>query len=220
MTVSRNSSSIVPSSVFVSVKCLLSKFLMCFLLTASYFSSPHHQASVDNTLNSHCYFTTQPTSVLSPLFLLFETIFSCNFQVSPLSHLVAFSFLCLLSFLSEAVHHPSVRVNASHSSLFCVETWGTDLKFSWLHERAAIADAVGHVSADGKTLFISSAPICGHFTCMVSNKLGHSSATYTAGMEPHALTNPICLSCLIHTTGPNRAKLHWHGLVTHPPYCF
>ncbi|XP_029593478.1 uncharacterized protein LOC115177109 [Salmo trutta] len=80
----------------------------------------------------------------------------------------------------EAVHHPSVRVNVSHSSLFCVETWGTDLKFSWLHERAAIADAVGHVSADGKTLFISSAPICGHFTCMVSNKLGHSSATYTA----------------------------------------
>ncbi|XP_070998032.1 uncharacterized protein [Oncorhynchus clarkii lewisi] len=80
----------------------------------------------------------------------------------------------------EAVHHPSVRVNVSHSSLFCVETWGTDLKFSWLHERAAITDAVGHVSPDGKTLVVSSTPICGHFTCMVSNKLGHSSATYTA----------------------------------------
>ncbi|XP_010899370.2 uncharacterized protein si:dkeyp-97a10.2 [Esox lucius] len=80
----------------------------------------------------------------------------------------------------EAVHHPSVRLNVSHSSLYCVEAWGTDLRFSWLHEQAAITDAVGHVSPDGKTLFVSSTPICGHFTCVVRNKLGHSSATYTA----------------------------------------
>ncbi|KAJ7985317.1 hypothetical protein DPEC_G00350820 [Dallia pectoralis] len=80
----------------------------------------------------------------------------------------------------EAVHHPSVRVNVSHSSLYCVEAWGTDLKFSWFHEQAAITDAVGHVSPDGKTLFVSSTPICGHFTCVVGNRLGHSSATYTA----------------------------------------
>ncbi|XP_045073341.1 uncharacterized protein si:dkeyp-97a10.2, partial [Coregonus clupeaformis] len=157
---------------------LLSKFLICFLLTASYFSSHHHQASthIVTSQRNHPLFSLHSVS----LFLLFETIFGSNFQVSPFSHLVSFSFLCLLSFLSEAVHHPSVRVNVSHSSLFCVETWGTDLKFSWLHERAAITDVVGHVSPDGKTLFVSSAPICGHFTCMVSNKLGHSSATYTA----------------------------------------
>lgn len=81
----------------------------------------------------------------------------------------------------EAVHHVSVSINVSHSSLVCGEAWGTEPHFSWLHERAAIATAVGKVSKDGTTLSVTMTPICGHFTCMVSNKLGYSSATYTAG---------------------------------------
>ncbi|XP_029308313.1 uncharacterized protein LOC115021792 [Cottoperca gobio] len=80
----------------------------------------------------------------------------------------------------EAVHHVSVSVNTSHSTLVCGEAWGTDPHFSWLHERVAITETVGSVSKDGTTLFVTKTPICGHFTCMVSNKLGHSSATYTA----------------------------------------
>ena len=100
MTVSRNPSSIVPSSIFFSVKCILSKFLIYFLLTASYFSSHHHQASVDNTLNSPCYFTTQPTSVLSPLCpsLTFLRQFSVATSKSHLSHTWSpslFSVSCL-----------------------------------------------------------------------------------------------------------------------------
>ncbi|XP_065813998.1 uncharacterized protein si:dkeyp-97a10.2 isoform X2 [Labrus bergylta] len=81
----------------------------------------------------------------------------------------------------EAVHHVSVSINSSHSpSLVCGEAWGTDPHFSWLHERAAITQTVGTVSKDGTTLFVTMKPFCGHFTCMVSNKLGYSSATYTA----------------------------------------
>lgn len=80
----------------------------------------------------------------------------------------------------EPVHHVSVGVNMSVSSLVCSEAWGTEPTFTWLHERAAVTAVVGRVSADGKTLVASHAPLCGHFTCMVGNKLGYSSATYTA----------------------------------------
>ncbi|KAG7453587.1 hypothetical protein JOB18_024135 [Solea senegalensis] len=80
----------------------------------------------------------------------------------------------------EAVHHVSVSINVSHSSLVCGEAWGTDPHFSWLHERAPVSTAVGKVSKDGITLLVTMSPICGHFTCVVSNKLGYSSATYTA----------------------------------------
>uniref|UniRef100_A0A3B4WDI3 Si:dkeyp-97a10.2 n=1 Tax=Seriola lalandi dorsalis TaxID=1841481 RepID=A0A3B4WDI3_SERLL len=80
-----------------------------------------------------------------------------------------------------AVNHVSVSINVSHSSLVCGEAWGTDPRFYWLHERATITKTVGNVSPDGATLSVTMTPICGHFTCVVSNKLGYSSATYTAG---------------------------------------
>ncbi|XP_059195575.1 uncharacterized protein si:dkeyp-97a10.2 isoform X2 [Centropristis striata] len=80
----------------------------------------------------------------------------------------------------EPVHHVSVSINESHSSLVCGEAWGTDPHFSWLHERVAITKTVGSISKDGTTLFVTITPICGHFTCLVSNKMGDSSATYTA----------------------------------------
>lgn len=79
-----------------------------------------------------------------------------------------------------AVHHVSVSVNASHASLFCSEAWGSEPRFSWLHDNMAITEATGRVAPDGRTLFFSSSSACGHFTCVVSNQLGHSSATYTA----------------------------------------
>ncbi|XP_067305601.1 uncharacterized protein si:dkeyp-97a10.2 isoform X1 [Pseudorasbora parva] len=85
-----------------------------------------------------------------------------------------------------AVNHVSVMVNVSHAVLHCMEAWGTDPSFSWLHEKVAMTDKVGQVSADGASLFVSG-PFCGHFTCVVSNRLGHSSATYTA--EPCESTN-------------------------------
>ncbi|XP_075897515.1 uncharacterized protein LOC142898458 isoform X2 [Nelusetta ayraudi] len=80
----------------------------------------------------------------------------------------------------EAVHHVSVSINVSHSSLVCGEAWGTEPHFSWLYERVAITSAVGTVSKDGTTLYVTKSPFCGQFTCMVSNKMGHSTATYTA----------------------------------------
>ncbi|KAM9851710.1 uncharacterized protein ACBR49_004864 isoform 2-T2 [Aulostomus maculatus] len=80
----------------------------------------------------------------------------------------------------EAVNHVSLSINVSHSLLVCGEAWGTDPHFSWLHERSAISKTVGQVSKDGMTLYVTMAPICGHFTCTVSNKLGYSSATYSA----------------------------------------
>lgn len=88
---------------------------------------------------------------------------------------------CLLALSAEAVHHVSVSINVSHLSLVCGEAWGTEPSFSWLYERVAITNAVGTVSKDGATLYVTKTPFCGHFTCMVSNKLGHSTATYTAG---------------------------------------
>ncbi|TSK20167.1 hypothetical protein Baya_1715 [Bagarius yarrelli] len=66
----------------------------------------------------------------------------------------------------EAVHHVSIMVNVSHSSLHCMEAWGTDPVFRWLHEKVAVTDAVGHVSADGTSLYLNAA-LCGHFTCML-----------------------------------------------------
>lgn len=87
----------------------------------------------------------------------------------------------LIRILTEAVHHVSVSINVSHSSLVCGEAWGTDPHFSWLYERVAITKTVGSVSKDGTTLLVTMTPFCGHFTCVVSNKLGYSSATYTAG---------------------------------------
>ncbi|KAM7421318.1 hypothetical protein PAMA_015459 [Pampus argenteus] len=113
----------------------------------------------------------------------------------------------------EEVHHVSVSINISHSVLVCGEAWGTEPHFSWLHERVAITKTVGKVSKDGTTLFVTMAPICGHFTCMVSNKRGHSSATYTAvpcetegGGKTVAV---VCLVLLLLLVGGVLAFLLW-----------
>ncbi|XP_012706876.2 uncharacterized protein si:dkeyp-97a10.2 [Fundulus heteroclitus] len=98
----------------------------------------------------------------------------------------------------EAVHHVSVSINTSHSSLICHEAWGTDPSFSWLHERAAITQQVGRVSKDGSMLFVTMTPICGHFTCMVGNRLGYSSATYTAApCESGGRGTTVAVVCLV-----------------------
>ncbi|XP_051263742.1 uncharacterized protein si:dkeyp-97a10.2 [Dicentrarchus labrax] len=98
----------------------------------------------------------------------------------------------------EAVHHVSVSINVSHSSLVCGEAWGTDPNFSWLYERVAITKTVGTVSNDGTTLFVTKTPICGHFTCMVSNKLGYSTATYTAApCETEGRGTTAAVVCLV-----------------------
>lgn len=98
----------------------------------------------------------------------------------------------------EAVHHVSVSINVSHSSLVCHEAWGTNPSFSWLHERAAITQQVGKVSKDGDTLIVTMSPICGHFTCMVGNKLGYSSATYTAApCESGGRGTTVAVVCLV-----------------------
>ncbi|KAJ8289556.1 hypothetical protein GJAV_G00002650 [Gymnothorax javanicus] len=81
-----------------------------------------------------------------------------------------------------AVHHVTVAIeatNASHSLLLCREAWGTEPQYSWLHEGAVLGEEEGQVSTNGMELRLS-AQLCGHFTCVVSNRLGHSSATYTA----------------------------------------
>ncbi|XP_031170208.1 uncharacterized protein si:dkeyp-97a10.2 isoform X2 [Sander lucioperca] len=112
----------------------------------------------------------------------------------------------------EAVHHVSVSINVSHSSLVCGEAWGTDPHFNWLHERVAITETVGRVSKDGTTLFVTKTPICGHFTCMVSNKLGHSSATYTAApceTEGRGTTAAVVCSLLLLLFGGVLAYLLW-----------
>lgn len=97
----------------------------------------------------------------------------------------------------EAVHHVSVMVNVSHSILHCMEAWGTEPVFRWLHEKVAVTEAVGRVSADGSSLYLSTA-LCGHFTCMVSNKLGHSSATYTAEpCEREGRGTTVAVVCLV-----------------------
>lgn len=100
---------------------------------------------------------------------------------------------------AEAVHHVSVSINASHSSLVCGEAWGTEPSFSWLHERVAVSSAVGTVSKDGTTLYVTKTPFCGSFTCTVSNKMGHSTATYTAGerLRGGALKGAACTRFLL-----------------------
>lgn len=80
----------------------------------------------------------------------------------------------------EAVHHVSVSINVSHSMLVCAEAWGTEPTFSWLYNRVALTQTVGQVSRDGTVLRITQSPICGRFTCRVSNKLGYATASYTA----------------------------------------
>ncbi|XP_043973266.1 uncharacterized protein si:dkeyp-97a10.2 isoform X1 [Gambusia affinis] len=113
----------------------------------------------------------------------------------------------------EAVHHVSISINVSHSLLICHEAWGTDPSFIWLHERAAITQQVGKVSKDGNMLIVTTTPICGHFTCMVSNKLGYSSATYTAapcesgGRGTTAAV--VCLVLLLVVCGGVLAFLLW-----------
>uniref|UniRef100_A0A1A7YAB3 Immunoglobulin domain-containing protein n=1 Tax=Iconisemion striatum TaxID=60296 RepID=A0A1A7YAB3_9TELE len=98
----------------------------------------------------------------------------------------------------EAVHHVSVSINMSHSSLVCGEAWGTDPSFSWLYERGAVTQTVGRVSGDGTTLFVSLKPICGHFTCVVRNKMGDSSATYTAApCESKGRGMRVAVVCLV-----------------------
>ncbi|XP_077432780.1 uncharacterized protein LOC144058273 isoform X2 [Vanacampus margaritifer] len=99
----------------------------------------------------------------------------------------------------EAVHHVTVSINVSHSSLVCGEAWGTEPQFSWLHERDAVTGSVGRVSADGATLVVTKLPICGHFTCVVSNKMGYSSATYTAApCEPSGISgSTVAIVCLV-----------------------
>ncbi|XP_056142598.1 uncharacterized protein si:dkeyp-97a10.2 [Lampris incognitus] len=115
----------------------------------------------------------------------------------------------------EAVHHVSVSVNVSHSTLVCGEAWGTDPGFTWLHERAAITAAVGRVSKDGKSLYVSTKPLCGHFTCVVQNKLGHTSATYTAepceseGKGTSAAV--VCLVILLLLVGGALVFLLWRN---------
>ncbi|KAM9723388.1 uncharacterized protein ACNS7B_018812 [Menidia menidia] len=117
----------------------------------------------------------------------------------------------------EAVHHVSVSINVSHSTLVCGEAWGTEPHFSWLYERAALPQTVGEVSKDGTTLFLTMTPVCGHFTCMVGNKLGYSSATYTAApceAEGRGTTAAIvCLVLLLLLCGGALAFLLWrrHG---------
>ncbi|KAK5615905.1 hypothetical protein CRENBAI_020431 [Crenichthys baileyi] len=113
----------------------------------------------------------------------------------------------------EAVHHVSISINMSHSTLVCHEAWGTEPSFSWLHERAAITQQVGRVSKDGNTLFVTMTPICGHFTCMVGNKLGYSSATYTAApceSGGRGMTAAVvCLVLLVLVCGGVLAFLLW-----------
>ncbi|XP_074539295.1 uncharacterized protein LOC141800581 [Halichoeres trimaculatus] len=113
----------------------------------------------------------------------------------------------------EAVHHVSVSINVSHSSLICGEAWGTDPHFSWLYERVAISQAVGTVSKDGTTLFVTRKPFCGHFTCVVSNKLGYSSASFSAApceTEGRGTTAAVvCLVLLLLLVGGVLAFLLW-----------
>lgn len=114
----------------------------------------------------------------STSYLLFPSI--SQFYLLACHHFWPHHRFCVCA---EAVHHVSISINVSHSLLICHEAWGTDPSFIWLHERAAITQQVGKVSKDGNMLIVTTTPICGHFTCMVSNKLGYSSATYTAGMR-------------------------------------
>lgn len=126
---------------------------------------------------SYCITDGCPRLSVSHLLLFLVSGVFTSILITPFFLILFF----LLSDFIEAVHHVSVSINMSHSSLVCGEAWGTDPHFSWLHERAPITNSVGSVSEDGTTLIVTMTPFCGHFTCMVSNKLGYSSAIYTAG---------------------------------------
>ncbi|CAJ1062765.1 uncharacterized protein si:dkeyp-97a10.2 [Xyrichtys novacula] len=128
----------------------------------------------------------------------------------------------------EPVHHVTVSINVSHSSLVCGEAWGTDPHFSWLHERMAITQTVGTISKDGTTLIVTMKPFCGHFTCIVSNKLSFSSGSFTAApceTEGRGMTAAVvCLVILLlivigvlafvlwrrHRHGHRGERLHEH----------
>uniref|UniRef100_A0A3P9NJK0 Si:dkeyp-97a10.2 n=1 Tax=Poecilia reticulata TaxID=8081 RepID=A0A3P9NJK0_POERE len=109
-------------------------------------------------------------------------------------------------------HHVSVSINVSYSLLVCREAWGTDPSFSWLHERAAVTQQVGKVSKDGHMLIVTMTPLCGHFTCMVGNKLGYSSGTYAAPCESEGRGTTaavVCLVLLLMVCGGVLAFLLW-----------
>lgn len=158
---SRLSTVTFPHITACSPASLLSLKLSQFLLTA---------------LNvSHDSFWHSPLKSRAPLFLTDRC-----WRLSTPGNFPSLS-CWLFRVFAEAVHHVSVSINISHSSLVCGEAWGTDPHFSWLYERVAVDNRVGRVSNDGTTLYVTKIPFCGHFTCTVSNKLGYSSATYTAG---------------------------------------
>ncbi|XP_061814733.1 uncharacterized protein [Nerophis lumbriciformis] len=113
----------------------------------------------------------------------------------------------------EPVHHVTVSINASHSLLVCGEAWGTEPHFSWLHERAAVTQSVGRLSEDGSRLLVTKVPLCGHFTCIVSNQLGYSAATYTAApceaAGVSATTAAVCCLIGLQVLGGGLAFLMW-----------
>ncbi|XP_055020163.1 uncharacterized protein si:dkeyp-97a10.2 isoform X2 [Boleophthalmus pectinirostris] len=112
----------------------------------------------------------------------------------------------------EAVHHVSVSINVSHSVLVCGEAWGTEPRFSWLYNRKAVTQSVGQVSQDGTQLRITQNPICGVFTCMVQNKLGYATATYTADdceTEDHTGTIAAVLCVLLLLICGGLALVYW-----------
>lgn len=103
-----------------------------------------------------------------------------------------FSFSVLSS--PVAVYHVTVVVNVSHTSLHCREAWGSEPVFSWLHEQAKVDSSLGRLSDDNSTLYVTS-PLCGHYTCRVSNKLGYSSGTYVTGksLRSRWIRSRLCL---------------------------
>ncbi|XP_057195343.1 uncharacterized protein si:dkeyp-97a10.2 isoform X2 [Triplophysa rosa] len=111
-----------------------------------------------------------------------------------------------------AVNHVSVMVNVSHSVLHCMEAWGSEPTFTWLHEKVVVTEEVGRVSADGRSLHVSGT-FCGHFTCVVSNKLGYSSATYTAEAceqdDRHTTAVVVCFLLLLAIIAARLAFMLW-----------
>ncbi|XP_012684620.2 peroxidasin-like protein isoform X1 [Clupea harengus] len=94
------------------------------------------------------------------------------------------------------VHHVSVMVNVSHTSLHCMEAWGTEPVFSWLHDNAKADGSLGQLSADNSTLYVTSR-LCGQFTCVVRNKLGHCSASHNSEpCERKGIGGTVAVVCL------------------------
>lgn len=115
----------------------------------------------------------------------------------------------------EAVHHVSVSINVSHSVLVCAEAWGTEPNYSWQHNRLELSHTVAEVSQDGTTLQVLQSPMCGRFTCRVSNKLGYATATYIAGAcesrEDHSGAIPavVCVLLMLFCAGLLGLLLWW-----------